>query len=116
MQFPVTIVSYGDHLPGIYSGAAVSGKNTASADAKLHQTDYFIYSNFKTHGVSNTKVVSPNMFTPMLLEQLNEKVSPYYALLTEVQKSVPAAERNKFMGANGRYISKNGSTLSGIGE
>ncbi|GEL15378.1 LTA synthase family protein [Pediococcus cellicola] len=107
MKQHVTIVSYGDHLPGIYSGSAVSGKNTASADAKLHQTDYFIYSNFKTHGVSNTKVVSPNMFTPMLLEQLNEKVSPYYALLTEVQKDVPAAERNKFMGANGQYISKN---------
>ena len=36
---PITIVFYGDHLPGIY-------KNKMLKDGlKLHETDYFIYSN-----------------------------------------------------------------------
>jgi phosphoglycerol transferase MdoB-like AlkP superfamily enzyme len=102
MDKKVTVVFYGDHLPGIYDGKLNDSKN---ADAKLHQTDYFIHSNFKTTKVKNTKVVSPNMFTPMVMEQLGEKVSPFYALMTKVQQNVPAAERNKFMDANGNYIS-----------
>jgi len=104
MKKHVTVVFYGDHLPGIYSGNAVNGKNANAVEGKLHQTDYFIHSNFPTRKVTNTKVVSPNMFTPMVLEKLNEKVSPYYALLTDVQKEVPAAELNKFMNKNGQLI------------
>ncbi|GAB5053868.1 hypothetical protein PESHB5_03670 [Pediococcus parvulus] len=106
MKKHVTIVFYGDHLPGIYSGNAVSGKNAATVQGKLHQTDYFIHSNFATHGIKNTNVVSPNMFTPMVMEKLNEKVSPYYALLTAVQQKVPAAELNKYMKKNGQLIVK----------
>lgn len=104
MKKHITIVFYGDHLPGIYSGNAVTGKNAVASEGKLHQTDYFIYSNFHTHKVTNTNIVSPNMFTPMVLEKLNEKVSPYYALLTLVQKRVPAGELNKFMKENGKLI------------
>lgn len=100
----VTIVFYGDHLPGVYSGKAVDGNNATTAQGKLHQTDYLIHSNFATHKVTNTSVVSPNMFTPMVLEKLNERVSPYFALLTEIQKKVPAAELNKFMKKNGQLI------------
>lgn len=104
MKKHVTIVWYGDHLPGLYEGGLVSGKNLTKYDNKLHQTNYFIYSNFKHKKISNTKVVSPNMFTPMMFKQTNTKVDPYVALLTEINKYVPAAERNKFMSASGNYI------------
>ncbi|KRN47698.1 LTA synthase family protein [Pediococcus damnosus] len=107
MKKHVTIVWYGDHLPGLYDGPIVAGKNATKYDNRLHQTNYFIYSNFKHQPLSHTKVVSPNMFTPMVFQQTNTKVSPYIALLTEINRYVPAAERNKFMNSNGQYIPKN---------
>lgn len=52
---PVTVVFYGDHLPGIY--------NTANADQKnalaLHETNYFIWSN-KDSGNQNRKLPESN--------------------------------------------------------
>lgn len=36
---PVTVVFYGDHLPGIYQN------DMAKDGLKMHETDYFIYSN-----------------------------------------------------------------------
>lgn len=104
MKKHITIVWYGDHLPGLYDGSIVSGNNATKYDNKLHQTNYFIYSNFKHQSLKNTKVVSPNMFTPMVFEQTDTKVSPYIALLTEINKYIPAAERNKFMNSSGQYI------------
>lgn len=106
MKKHVTIVWYGDHLPGLYDGPIVSGENANKYDNRLHQTNYFIYSNFKHQALKHTKVVSPNMFTPMVFQQTNTKVSPYIALLTEINKYVPAAERNKFMAENGKYVSQ----------
>ena len=38
---PVTVVFYGDHLPGIYSSASEDDNNSLA----LHLTDYFIWSN-----------------------------------------------------------------------
>lgn len=107
MKKHVTIVSYGDHLPGLYDGSIVSGNNATKYDNRLHQTNYFIYSNFKHQTLKHTKIVSPNMFTPMVFEQTDTKVTPYVALLTEINRYVPAAERSKFMATNGKYISKN---------
>ncbi|WP_434520296.1 LTA synthase family protein [Pediococcus sp. M21F004] len=105
MKKHVTIVWYGDHLPGLYEGPLVNGKNLAKYDNKLHQTNYFIYSNFKHQKLNHTKVVSPNMFTPMMFKQTNTKVTPYIALLTKINDNVPAAERDKYMAENGEYIS-----------
>lgn len=43
------------------------------------------------------------MFTPMLMEKLGVKVSPYMAMLTEIQQNLPAAERGRYMTQNGTY-------------
>lgn len=90
MSRPITLVFYGDHLPGIY-------KNDMKKDGlTLHKTDYFIYSNkaaikqgamqLKNH----TKYVAPNNFIAMVLRQTNSKVTPYQALLTKVWQELPA--------------------------
>lgn len=91
---PITIVFYGDHLPGIY-------KNDMTKDGlKLHETEYFIYSNkyARTHGAKNfkrgTAVVSPNDFIAMVAKQTNSKVNWYQALLTEVFEKLPAMAKN----------------------
>ena len=93
---PITVVFYGDHLPGVYKSAAKDDNNSVA----LHETDYFIWSN-KASGVDNAQAAekatnsaytSPNFFTAQLAEHLNAKVSPYIAFLTALHAKVPAME------------------------
>ncbi|EJN93687.1 LTA synthase family protein [Streptococcus ratti] len=87
----VTVVFYGDHLPGFYPDSAFS----SNAESK-YQTDYFIWSNFETPKM-NYPLVNSSDFTAELLKQTNSRVSPYYALLTEVldNASVDKKKLNK---------------------
>lgn len=87
---PITLVFYGDHLPGIY-------RNSMKKDGlKLHETDYFIYSNpaAQRQGARkltrSTHYVSPNDFIAMAAEQTNSRVTPYQALLTRLYHELPA--------------------------
>lgn len=89
---PVTVVFYGDHLPGIYSSASQDQNNSLA----LHQTDYFIWSN-KASGRQGTKIEnaehsSPNFFVAQAAEHMDAKVSPYLAFLTELHSRVSAME------------------------
>ncbi|GKS81007.1 hypothetical protein LPAF129_06920 [Ligilactobacillus pabuli] len=95
-QRPITVVWYGDHLPGIYDG-----NNMNEYYVPLHETDYFIYSNkyAREHGdsigkqTSHVQVISPNFFTALALKQMNQKVNPFYAMMTKVVEDLPAQSR-----------------------
>ncbi|WP_281164556.1 alkaline phosphatase family protein [Liquorilactobacillus sicerae] len=106
---PITLVWYGDHLPGIYSGDSMS-----KYGLQLHQTDYFIYSNkyARQHGMgisknqsSKTNYVDPSDFIAMSLEQPNSKVSAYNALLTKIHQDLPAITVNSFNNGTNSYNS-----------
>ena len=89
---PVTMVFYGDHLPGIYSSASADDDNSLA----LHQTDYFIWSN-KASGtqgnkIDNAEYSSPNFFVAQAAEHMDAKVSPYLAFLTEMHSKISAME------------------------
>ncbi|MBW3091283.1 LTA synthase family protein [Bifidobacterium miconisargentati] len=89
---PVTVVFYGDHLPGIYSSASQDDDNSLA----LHLTDYFIWSN-KASGTQGNKTggsaySSPNFFVAQAADHMNAKVSPYLAFLTEMHAKVAAME------------------------
>lgn len=75
---PITVVFYGDHLPGFYPSSIF-----ANQPENQYLTDYFIWSNFKTEK-QNYPLVNSSDFSAELLAHTNSKVSPYYALLTEV--------------------------------
>ena len=85
---PVTLVWYGDHLPGLYSGDSMSRYGL-----QLHQTDYFIYSNQEAINLKQN-IASPYQFSALSLAAGNNKVSPYYALLTKVSTDLPAMNTN----------------------
>lgn len=74
----VTVVFYGDHLPGLYPTSTFK-----SDPDSQYQTDYFIWSN-KDNKKMNYPLVNSSDFTAELLEQTDSKVTPYYALLTDV--------------------------------
>lgn len=91
LQKPVTVVWYGDHLPGIYHGLSM-GKY----GVQLHETNYFIYQNPAAkkldagHSSMPHQVVSPNFFPALAFNEMNVKVSPYLALLTRIAQTMPA--------------------------
>lgn len=98
---PITVIFYGDHLPGIYDTADMDKNNKTV----LHETDYFIWSNSvsPSHDTKvnpiTTAYTSSNYFMPLAAEHMNAKVSPYLAMLTELQQEVPAMSR--MIGTNG---------------
>ena len=112
MDKPITVIFYGDHLPGSYQTAAADKNNTLA----LHQTDYFIWSNqaSASAGVkldaSNTAYTSPNYFMEMAAEHMNAKVSPYLAFLTQTRTDIPALER-LVIGAGGAYLDQNSNAI-----
>ncbi len=90
IQKPITFVFYGDHLPGIYPSVDMKQYGLV-----LHKTDYFIYSNAYAQRqgakplTKETKLVSPTDFPALATAQTDSKVSPYYALLTDVSQKLP---------------------------
>ncbi|WP_226669230.1 LTA synthase family protein [Bifidobacterium pseudocatenulatum] len=95
---PITVVFYGDHLPGIYPNSF----DDSNHDLPLHETDYFIWSNAASPS-SGTKLdpaissfTSPNYFMALAAEHMNAKVTPYLALLTGLYEQVPAIGRVSF--------------------
>ena len=89
---PITVVFYGDHLPGIYSTAGEDQNNSLA----LHLTDYFIWSNkaSSSQGAKNenSDYTSPNYFIAQAAEHMNAKVSPFLAFLTQMHEHVSAME------------------------
>ena len=118
---PVTVVFYGDHLPGIYSSASEDDNNSLA----LHLTDYFIWSN-KVSGSQGNKASdaaysSPNFFVAQAADHMNAKVSPYLAFLTEMHSKIAAMEPpvvNKVQGwdripeGQNIYLDQNGNPMS----
>lgn len=74
----ITVVFYGDHLPGLYPQSIFKDNPEYQ-----YLTDYFIWSNYGN--VKNSyPLVNSSDFPAELLKHTNSRVSPYYALLTEV--------------------------------
>ena len=118
---PVTVVSYGDHLPGIYSSASEDDNNSLA----LHLTDYFIWSNKASSSqgnkASDAAYSSPNFFVAQAADHMNAKVSPYLAFLTEMHSKIAAMEPpvvNKIQGwdripeGQNIYLDQNGNPMS----
>ena len=118
---PVTVVFYGDHLPGIYSSASEDDNNSLA----LHLTDYFIWSNKASSSqgnkASDAAYSSPNFFVAQAADHMNAKVSPYLAFLTKMHSKIAAMEPpvvNKIQGwdripeGQSIYLDQNGNPMS----
>ena len=118
---PVTVVFYGDHLPGIYSSASEDDNNSLA----LHLADYFIWSNKASSSqgnkASDAAYSSPNFFVAQAADHMNAKVSPYLAFLTEMHSKIAAMEPpvvNKIQGwdripeGQNIYLDQNGNPMS----
>lgn len=106
----VTVVFWGDHLPGLYQGNDEFNKSFTTN--KSHLTDYFIWSNFETNS-DKKDVVAPYNFTPLMLQKTNSYVSPYYAFETELLNKVPAVEMSEVLNGDNKAVSEINYRFSG---
>ena len=114
---PITVIFYGDHLPGIYS-TAVSDKDNRIG---LYETDYFIWSNLASdaHGTKldseQSQYTSSNYFFAQAAEHLNAKVTPYLAFLTLMHETIPAVSVPTVAGNTNQdnvYLNVQGDSIS----
>lgn len=115
---PVTVIFYGDHLPSIYTTANADMDNTLT----LHETDYFIWSNQASASAGSkvsgehTAFSSSNYCMSLAAEHMNATVSPYLALLTELQREIPSISRVGSVAAgwgegDATYLDENGTII-----
>ncbi len=90
IQKPITVIWYGDHLPGLFSE-----NNLKKYGLLHHETDYFVLNNNfgteKLKNTTNTEIISPYNFPALALKQAGIKVTGFYALLTKVQEILPSS-------------------------
>lgn len=90
----ITLVFYGDHVPVAYNPFAKDNDYPT-----MHSGDYFIYNN---HNYTNKKPLeaetgdthSSSFLANKLLWNLDMKVSPFYAMTTHVEKTLPIVSKD----------------------
>jgi phosphoglycerol transferase MdoB-like AlkP superfamily enzyme len=96
---PTVVVFYGDHQPGTYPDSVFE----ANTPEDMHRTPYFVWANFPgPHG--EQPLTSPIHFMDLLLARADARVPPYYALLHELRKEIPAMGTGRMFGPQGRPL------------
>ena len=95
------VVFFGDHLPGIWSEATqeTNGRRT------MRETPFFVYSNFSENTRQNP-TTSPIHFMNHAFEAADAAVPPYYALLAELEREIPAMERGIIIDSEDETVRK----------
>lgn len=98
---PTVVVFWGDHLPNVF-GDTIFSANTVQ---NMHETPILIFNNFNVEQ-KDLGIISPIYFFSEVLEMTQTQVTPFEALLQELQKEIPAFEKTMYVkGENGEYVS-----------
>ncbi|MCM3330912.1 LTA synthase family protein [Kocuria palustris] len=93
------VVFYGDHLPGVYSDE-LRAQNDPETSL---QTPYYVW-NSETDQTSEGTVTTPAMFLPKIYEVADAPVTPYLALLDDVNGSMPVIQRERMLDPQGEQL------------
>lgn len=81
---PILLVFWGDHLPGFYEGKILEDNNYQT----MRETPFFFYSN-EVNLAEEVGLISPIFMNNYLFKSLNMKVTPFEALLYELEGKLP---------------------------
>jgi phosphoglycerol transferase MdoB-like AlkP superfamily enzyme len=99
------VVFYGDHEPAFWD-ESVSARN---GDTRMRETPFFLWTNFKTLPHRQlAPLTSPIYFLPTLFNELDAPLPPYYVLLDELHRQIPAMEQGEYFLPDGRKVSYSG--------
>jgi len=106
MPEKTAVVFYGDHLPALWSKDIYA----LNGDPTMKSTPFFIWTNFPTPQVRTPALTSPTQFLPILFDQLNAPLPPFYVLLDQLRSVVPARERGVAYDTTGAAIDEDDLT------
>jgi phosphoglycerol transferase MdoB-like AlkP superfamily enzyme len=96
------VVFYGDHAPPFWPRA----KNFTENEEQLRKTPFFLWTNFEKLPHQDLGLTSPTQFLPMLFDELEAPVTPYYALLDALHEQVPAMALGEYHSADGSVVTE----------
>ena len=98
---PTAVIFYGDHLPPqVYPPDLVKREGQLRA----HQTPFLIWSNRKPLTHTKLPTTSPIQFMPKLFNALKVPIPPWYALLDDLDKEIPAMDSGITINAQDRRV------------
>ena len=98
---PTAVIFYGDHLPPqVYPPDLVKREGQLRA----HQTPFLIWSKRKPLTHTKLPTTSPIQFMPKLFNALEVPIPPWYALLDELDKEIPAMDSGITVDAQDRRV------------
>jgi phosphoglycerol transferase MdoB-like AlkP superfamily enzyme len=98
---PTAVIFYGDHLPPqIYPQSLVEREGLLTA----HQTPFLIWSNRTPLKHTSLPTTSPIQFMPKLFNALNVPIPPWYALLDDLDKQIPAMDTGIYVNPQDKRV------------
>ena len=104
------VIFYGDHAPSFWLTEPAAEDN----QRVLRQTPFFLWTNHEPLKPDDVGPTSPIYFLPMLFDALGAELPPFYALLEELRREVPAMEHGLYFADGGFSTDLDG--LSARGE
>lgn len=96
------VIFYGDHAPGFWG----TTEHYEDDPALFRRTPYFLWTNVGGPARRGEPLLSPIHFLPALFDQVRAPLSPYYALLTELRKEIPAMAQGTYYLPDGRAVTE----------
>jgi phosphoglycerol transferase MdoB-like AlkP superfamily enzyme len=96
------VIFYGDHQPAFWSNDIIEQND----DRAMHETPFFIWTNFKQLPANDMGVTSPIHFMPTLFDALGAELPPYYVLLQRLHAEIPAMEQGVYYNAEGEPLNE----------
>ncbi|HEX6515036.1 MAG TPA: LTA synthase family protein [Nocardioidaceae bacterium] len=94
------VVFYGDHLPPLWPRSVYDD----NGDRTMHETPFFLWSNFTDLPHRPLPTTSAIYFMPMVFDAVGAPLPPYYALLSALREEVPAMEQGKYVDSADRMV------------
>lgn len=94
------LVFYGDHQPAIWS----SETRSKNSERTLKETVFFVWANFGEAQHEPLPTTSPIHFMNHVFELADAPIPPYYALLAELEKELPAMEHGMLIDSKNRLV------------
>jgi phosphoglycerol transferase MdoB-like AlkP superfamily enzyme len=98
---PTAVVFYGDHLPPqVYPESLVRREG----QRVTHETPFVIWSNGTPLKHEVLPTTSPIQFLPKLFNALNVPIPPWFALLDDLDKQIPAMDAGLYINAQDQTV------------
>lgn len=94
------VLLYGDHLASLWPESV----KAAVPRRALFETPYVVWANFATSKVDNAPALGPNFLVNQLLASADAPITPFGALLAELEQEVAAVEPTLTLGPEGQQI------------